>query len=73
MQPSDIRALVLGAAGRAPARVPDAPRLSAASAASAAPLREIAAVDERGTARTLYLPIERPLTIAVDGRELVTT
>jgi FdhD protein len=69
MQTSDISALVLGSAGRAPARVPDAPRLSAASAA---PLREIAAVDERGTARSLHLPIERPLTIALDGRELVT-
>jgi FdhD protein len=69
MKPGDISALVLGTAGRAPARVPDAPRLSAASAAA---LREIAAVDERGTARSLYLPIERPLTIAVDGRELVT-
>jgi len=69
MQSSDISALVLGTAGRAPARVPDAPRLSAASAA---PLREIAAVDERGTTRSLYLPIERPLTIAVDARELVT-
>src|ERR1700678_4031051 len=69
MQPGDISALVLGAAGRAPARVPDAPRLSAASAAR---LREITAVDERGTARSLHLPIERPLTIAVDGRELVT-
>jgi FdhD protein len=69
MQPSDISALVLGTAGRAPARVPDAPRLSAASAA---PLREIAAVDARGTPRSLYLPIERPLTIAVDGREVVT-
>jgi FdhD protein len=69
MQPSDICALVLGTAGRGPARVPNAPRLSAASAAS---LREIAAVDERGTARSLYLPVERPLTIAVDGRELVT-
>jgi FdhD protein len=69
MQPSDISALVLGMAGRVPAQVPQAPRLSAASAAA---LREIAAVDERGAARSLYLPIERPLTIAVDGRELVT-
>jgi FdhD protein len=69
MQSSDISALVLGTAGRAPARVPDAPRLSAASAA---PLREVVAVDERGAARSLHLPIERPLTIAVDGRELVT-
>ena len=69
MQPSDIDALVLGTAGRAPARVPDAPRLSAASAA---PLREIAALDEQGRPRSLHLPIERPLTIAVDGHELVT-
>ena len=69
MQSSDISALVLGTAGRAPTPVPDAPRLSAASAA---PLREIAAVDEQGRTRSLYLPIERPLTIAVDGRELVT-
>ena len=69
MQPSDISALVLGTAGRAQTQVPDAPRLSAASAA---PLREIAAVDERGTVRPLCLPIERPLTIAVDGREVVT-
>ena len=69
MQPSDLSALVLGAAGRAAVPLPDAPRLSAASAA---PLRAIAAVDERGTARSLRLPIERPLTIAVDGREIVT-
>jgi FdhD protein len=69
MQPSDISALVLGAAGRAAARMPDAPRISAASAA---PLREITAVDERGEARSLHLPMERPLTIAVDGREIVT-
>ena len=69
MQSSDISALVLGTAGRAPVPVPDAPRLSAASVA---PLHKIAAVDERGTARSLYLPIERPLTIAFDGRELVT-
>src|SRR3984957_4963212 len=69
MQSSDISALVLGTAGRASAPVPDAPRLSAASAV---PLREITAVDERGTERSLHLPIERPLTIAVDGHELVT-
>ena len=69
MQPSDISALVLGAAGRAAARVPDAPQLSVASAA---PLREITAVDERGKPHSLRLPVERPLTIAVDGRELVT-
>src|SRR6202789_709078 len=69
MEPDDISALVLGPAGRAVALVPGAPRLSAASAA---PLREIAAVDEKGAARPLQLPIERPLTITVDGREIVT-
>ncbi|HEY3850613.1 MAG TPA: formate dehydrogenase accessory sulfurtransferase FdhD [Steroidobacteraceae bacterium] len=69
MEPSDIDALILGPAVRGLTPVPDAPRLSAASAA---PLREITAVDERGAARTVHLPIERPLTIVVDGREIVT-
>ena len=69
MEPSDVDALILGPAVRALSPVPDAPRLSAASAA---PLREIAAVDERGAARMLHLPVERPLTIVADGREIVT-
>jgi FdhD protein len=69
MEPDDISALVLGPAGRASTPVPGAPRLSAASAP---PLREIAAVDEQGATRALHLAIERPLTIAVDGREIVT-
>jgi FdhD protein len=69
MESDDISALVLGPAGRASTLVPGAPRLSAASAA---PLREIAAVDEQGATRALQLPIERPLTITVDGREIVT-
>lgn len=68
MQP-DNSALVLGPACPTPAPVADAPRLSAASAV---PLREITAVDERGAARSLQLPIERPLSIVVDGHELVT-
>jgi FdhD protein len=69
MEPDDISALVLGPAARALAAVPNAPRMSAASAES---LRRIAAVDEEGAARALHLPIERPLTVAVDGREIVT-
>lgn len=69
MESSDIDALILGPAGRALTPVPDAPRLSAASAA---PLREITAVDERGAARVMHLAIERPLTILADGREIVT-
>jgi FdhD protein len=69
MEPSDVDALILGPAVRALTPVPDAPRLSAASAA---PLREITAVDERGAARMMHLAIERPLTILADGREIVT-
>jgi FdhD protein len=69
MEPNDPSALVLGPGGRASTRVPGAPRLSAASAA---PLREIAAVDEQGVTRMLQVPIERPLTLMVDGREIVT-
>jgi FdhD protein len=69
MEPDDISALILGPAGRALALVPGAPQLSAASAA---PLREIVAMDEQGAPQALQLPIERPLTITVDGREIVT-
>jgi FdhD protein len=35
-------------------------------------LREIEVLDERGERRTLQIPIERPLTIFIDSRELVT-
>jgi FdhD protein len=69
MEPDDFSALVLGPASRGLAKVPGAPRLSSASAA---PLREIGACDEHGATRMLYLPIERPLTLVVDGREIVT-
>ncbi len=69
MEPNDSSALVLGPASRASTRVPGAPRLSATFAA---PLREIAAGDEQGVTRMLQVPIERPLTLVVDGREIVT-
>jgi FdhD protein len=69
MEPHDPSALVLGPASRALTQVPGAPRLSAAFAA---PLREIAASDEQGVTRMLQVPIERPLTLIVDGREIVT-
>jgi len=49
--------------------VPDAPRVTAASCA---PLREISIVDEKGDRRPIYVPAERPLTVFLDGRELVT-
>lgn len=35
-------------------------------------LREIQVVDERGEPRTIHIPAERPLTVYVDKRELVT-
>ena len=49
--------------------VPDAPRLTAALCEL---LREVVVVDEHGARRTLQIPAERPLTVFVDKRELVT-
>jgi FdhD protein len=42
------------------------------SAATAELTREIEAVDERGRASLIHIPAERPLTVYVDKRELVT-
>jgi FdhD protein len=47
----------------------DAPRLTRASVAL---LREIEVLDECGQRRRLHIPAERPLTVFVDKRELVT-
>ena len=49
--------------------VPGAPRLTQARCEL---LREIEVLDEYGERRTLPIPAERPLTIFVDKRELVT-
>jgi FdhD protein len=49
--------------------VPRAPRLTQARGEL---LREIMVVDEYGQQRSLHIPAERPLTIFVDKRELVT-
>ena len=51
------------------APVRDAPRLSHASCEL---LRQIPVVDEYGKERQIHIPAERPLTIFVDKRELVT-
>ena len=48
---------------------PGAPTLTQAAGTL---LREIAVVDEYGARRTLSIPVERPLTVFVDKRELVT-
>jgi FdhD protein len=42
------------------------------SNASASLTHEVTAVDERGRRSTLHIPAERPLTVYVDKRELVT-
>lgn len=52
-----------------PAVAADAPRLSNARVD---PLREIEILDEYGERRRIHIPLERPLTIYVDKRELVT-
>jgi FdhD protein len=49
--------------------IPGAPRLTDSTFA---PLRDVSAVDEQGEPRPLCVPVERPLTVCVDGRELVT-
>ncbi len=49
--------------------LPGAPSMTRASGTL---LREIAIVDEYGAQRTLHIPVERPLTVFVDKRELVT-
>jgi FdhD protein len=49
--------------------IANAPNLTAASSDS---MREISIVDELGVRRTIYIPAERPLTVLLDDRELVT-
>ena len=52
-----------------PAAFAGAPRLTQARAEL---LREIAVIDEYGAQRRIFIPAERPLTVFVDTRELVT-
>jgi FdhD protein len=60
---------VVESAPVAAATMPARPRLSAASA----PLtREVEVLDEFGRRRTLHIPAERPLTLYLDKREVVT-
>jgi FdhD protein len=49
--------------------VPGAPRLTQASVGL---LRDIEVLDECGERRSIHIPAERPLTVFVDKRELVT-
>ena len=50
-------------------QIAGAPTLTAAASDS---MREISIVDELGARRTIYIPAERPLTVLMDDRELVT-
>jgi FdhD protein len=61
--------MLVQAAARMQRPVEGAPRLTAASCEV---LREIEIVDEFGERRMIGVPAERPLTIVVDGEELVT-
>ena len=54
----------LGAAARCPG-----PRMTSAALA---PTREIEVLDGQGLHRRIHIPAERPLTVYVDRRELVT-
>jgi FdhD protein len=56
-------------APRCPQTVAGAPRLTAARGEL---LREIMVLDECGERRSIHIPDERPLTVFVDKRELVT-
>src|ERR1700682_4965387 len=62
-------AWVMKPAAAAMRPVPNAPRVTAASCA---PLREILIVDDEGNRRPICVTAERPLTVFLDGRELVT-
>jgi FdhD protein len=66
---SDVMAWVIQPAAAAKRPVPNAPQVTAASCDA---LREISIVDEQGDRRPIYVPAERPLTVFLDGRELVT-
>jgi FdhD protein len=65
----DVMAWTMHPSAAAMRPVPNAPRVTTASCD---PLHEISIVDERGDRRPIYVPAERPLTVFLDGRELVT-
>ncbi|HNT39120.1 MAG TPA: formate dehydrogenase accessory sulfurtransferase FdhD [Rubrivivax sp.] len=56
----------------AAAQAGPASRLPQLSEATVSPLHEIEILDEYGERRRIFIPLERPLTLYVDRRELVT-
>jgi FdhD protein len=65
----DVRAVVLGPRAQALKLIDQAPRLSHAAVDL---LGTVEVIDEGGEKRSIHLPMERPLTVVFDGRELVT-
>src|SRR5579863_5248882 len=65
----DARAVILGPQAQALRPLDQAPRVSRAAAEV---LRAVEVVDEQGEKRPIHIPRERPLTVLLDGRELVT-
>src|SRR5580704_15619866 len=68
-QPQVAVALVVQPAARVRAPVANGPRLSQACGEM---LRRIAITDEAGERRTIQVPIERPLRVRIDGRNVAT-
>jgi len=64
-----VFALMLQPPARARCPVPDGPRLSQASGEL---LRKVQIVDEYGDHRTIEVPVERPLSIRLDGQNVAT-
>lgn len=65
----DVRAVVLGPRALGLKPLDQAPRLSQAAAEV---LRAVEVIDEHGAKRSIHIPKERPLTVMLDERELVT-
>jgi FdhD protein len=68
-QPQVAIALVVQPAARARVPVPNSPRLSQTRGEM---LRKIAITDEGGERRTIHVPVERPLRVLIDGRNVAT-
>jgi FdhD protein len=64
-----VAAFEVQPAARSVQPIAGAPRLSAAASEA---MREISVLDDSGEQRLIYIPSERPLTVLLDGRELIT-
>jgi FdhD protein len=69
MNSGEVKALLVNPPALSLAPLPNAPTLSRATGDL---LREIQIVDERGERQAICVPNERPLTVLLDDRELVT-